>query len=205
MKRPPPGFEKINDKLDEYDAEMRLALSEDPSQAELPVPSKRKDKQNKVEATKDKHAQSVQRGDGGVAGHSDGELDKPEPPLWRVARINRERTRYVFNACFRERIIAEEVLDYCCEMNFIDAGLVRRWSLAGYERLCCNTCCLPGAASEAARMVNKFANRDKKDRRTNGNDDTGGTCICRVPDEKRLAKAFTRCMVCGCSGCGSGG
>ncbi|CCD13183.1 unnamed protein product [Trypanosoma congolense IL3000] len=204
MKRPPPGFEVVNDKLDEYEAEMRLALSEDPGRAKPPLTAVQRVNGHK-ERMKRTETSATEKDSANLHSPSDAdESEKPDPPLWRVAKINRERTRYVYNACHRERTIGEEVLDYCCEMNFIDAGLVRRWGLAGYERLCCNACCLPGAASEAARMVGKYAKRDKKDRRDCNNEVSGSTCICRVPTERRRSKNFSRCAVCGCSGCGSG-
>ncbi|KEG10868.1 putative G10 protein [Trypanosoma grayi] len=204
MRRPPPGFEAINDKLDEYEAEMRLALADDPSQAQLPAAGR--------SANKSRSATSVAAGkEGKASGHEDCENEgnseqtaKPVPPLWRVARINHERTRYVFNACYREKTISSEVLSYCCEMNFIDAGLVRRWKLPGYERLCCTACCVPGTASAAARLVSKHANRHKTERRSHDDDERGGTCICRVPAERRRIKHLKGCTVCGCTGCSSG-
>ncbi|ORC92949.1 uncharacterized protein TM35_000022750 [Trypanosoma theileri] len=205
MKRPPPGFELISDKLDEYDEDMRQALSDDPMQSQLPLSKQntKKSSSNKgvVVGQKDteKSEDTVEK-----VGDNDEDYEKPLPPLWRVARINRERTRYVYDACYREKMISSEVLNYCCEMNFVDAGLVRRWKLPGYERLCCTACCVPGTASAAARLVNKYANRHKTDRRGRCEDEHDGTCICRVPAEQRRNKRFAGCTVCGCTGCGSG-
>lgn len=196
MKRPPPGFELISDKLDAYDAEMRIAMSGDPLQAHIPAGKPRG-------VTKGLKSEDA----GGGAGCS----EKPIPPLWRVARINRERTRYVFNACHREKTISTAVLDYCCKMNFIDSGLVRRWRLPGYEGLCCIDCCVPGRAGAAARMVNKHTNRHKARRRVESGssewdgDGAQSTCICRVPAERRhKMKRLDGCTVCGCTGCVSG-
>lgn len=205
MKRPPPGFDLISDKLDEYDADMRQALSDDPMQSQIPIGrqnTKKKCSNNGVVAP---HTAEKKEDTGeNATDNNAGDDDKPAPPLWRVARINRERTRYVYDACYREKVISTEVLNYCCEMNFVDAGLVRRWKLPGYERLCCTACCVPGTASAAARMVNKYANRHKTERRGRGDDEHDGTCICRVPAEQRRNKRFAGCTVCGCTGCGSG-
>ncbi|RNE95354.1 putative G10 protein [Trypanosoma conorhini] len=202
MRRPPPGFELINDKLDEYEAEMRLVLTDDPQQAQLPACGRSVKGRSAAAGSTEKNA-----GDGSGTKEAEAvDLEKPVPPLWRVARINRERTRYVFNACYREKSISSEVLTYCCEMNFIDAGLVRRWQLPGYERLCCTACCVPGTASASARMVSKHTNRNKPGRRegNSGEERAEGTCICRVPVEQRRRKRLEGCTVCGCTGCGSG-
>ncbi|KAF8291649.1 putative G10 protein [Trypanosoma cruzi] len=202
MRRPPPGFELINDKLDEYDTEMRIVMADDPQQAQLPARS-RKAKRGGVATGSTK--EDVKEGKGASEAEL-GNSEKPVPPLWRVARINRERTRYVFNACYHEKTVSTDVLNYCCEMNFIDAGLVRRWKLPGYERLCCTACCVPGTASAAARTVNKHTNRQSHGRREDngGEERAEGTCICRVPAEQRRVKRLEGCTVCGCTGCGSG-
>ncbi|RNF05421.1 putative G10 protein [Trypanosoma rangeli] len=203
MRRPPPGFELINDKLDEYDAEMRLVLSDDPQQAQLPTCGSGAKRSGVASGSTEKIAEDGN----GTKKAEVVDLEKPVPPLWRVARINRERTRYVFSACYLEKAISNEVLNYCCEMNFIDAGLVRRWKLPGYERLCCTACCIPGTASASARMVSKHTNRNKPGRRegNSGEARVEGTCICRVPAEQRRMKRLEGCTVCGCTGCGSGG
>jgi bud site selection protein 31 len=93
---------------------------------------------------------------------------------WEVASINYKRTRAVFDACVREKTISQKCLDYCCEMNFIDSGLVRRWRLDGYETLCCSACVQSAGKS--------------------------GTCACRVPGKKLP----NPCATCGCTGCASG-
>ncbi|KAH9581912.1 G10 protein [Trypanosoma melophagium] len=205
MKRPPPGFELISEKLDEYDVDMRLALSDDPTQAQIPLSKQSTKKSSSSNSVATPHdTEKRENTDEKASDHNTGDYEKPVPPLWRVARINRERTRYVYDACYREKLISSEVLNYCCEMNFVDAGLVRRWRLPGYERLCCTACCVPGTASAAARMVNKYANRHKTERRGRSDDENDGTCICRVPAEQRRNKRFTGCTVCGCTGCGSG-
>ncbi|KAH8611314.1 putative G10 protein [Trypanosoma vivax] len=201
MRRPPPGFELITEKLDEYDADMRLAMAEDPLLAKHTTgpQNNKKDACSTADNEKDNDCDACVSADNGE------DMPRPEPPLWRVARINRERTRYVYDAYHREKKINKDVLDYCCEMNFVDAGLVRRWGLPGYERLCCTACCVPGGASATARMVSKYTNRDKKERRTQDGTGSEGTCVCRVPKEKRRAKNFSGCTACGCVGCSSGG
>lgn len=131
------------------------------------------------------------------------------PPLWRVAQINHDRTRYVYDAYHRTHSISKAVFDYCCSMSFIDAGLARRWRLPGYEQLCCTACGVPGEASLAATRNAKYALRDQrapKDRKSA----IGGatsleaqrmTCICRVPAAQRKSRTFLACAVCGCRGC----
>jgi bud site selection protein 31 len=93
---------------------------------------------------------------------------------WEVAQINFKRTRAVYDACYRSKSISEKCLDFCCDMNFVDAGLIRRWRIGGYESLCC-TACVQSAGKT-------------------------GTCACRVPG-KTLSNP---CATCGCTGCASG-
>lgn len=133
MKKPPRDFEKINDVLDTFEAQMKDA----------------------------------------VAGSDDKKKGKNQM-TWEVSKINYKRTRAVYDACFRAKSISEKCLDYCCEMNFVDAGLIRRWRIGGYETLCC-TACVQSAGKT-------------------------GTCACRVPG-KTLANP---CAACGCTGCASG-
>lgn len=109
-----------------------------------------------------------------VAG-GDAKSQRKNQVTWDVARINYKRTRAVFDACFREKLISEKCLDYCCEMNFVDAGLVRRWRIGGYETLCCVACVQSAGTA-------------------------GGTCACRVPG--RVLP--NPCATCGCTGCSSG-
>ncbi|CUG23956.1 Hypothetical protein, putative, partial [Bodo saltans] len=87
---------------------------------------------------------------------------------WEVAHINFKRTRAVYDACYRTKTISVKCLDYCCEMSFVDAGLIRRWRIGGYETLCC-TACVQSAGKT-------------------------GTCACRVPG-KTLSNP---CATCGC-------
>lgn len=257
MKKPPPGFEKINDKLDEYELLMKEAVQA-PALGVLAPPSAPHQRENKKEITNTRKRGREAQEDGNEIEESstyDKELEKPEnsfsaeesktaehkeeeqeedsfpaepdalrevvqreqevPPLWRVAQISRDRTRYVYNARYRQNSISQEVYDYCCEMQFIDAGLARRWRLPGYEKLCCTACGIPGAASTAAQLTMKLALRDKasshrgprggNDKRGDGgsNDEGQRTCICRVPSEQRRGKHFGACTVCGCKGCSS--
>ena len=99
--------------------------------------------------------------------------------MWAISSINFRRTRHLFDLCFKTKEISREVLDYCAAMGFIDAGLVKRWRIPGYERLCCVTCVTPSATN------------------------SGGSCVCRVPPGQRRVKGGP-CKICGCTGCCSG-
>lgn len=251
MKKPPPGFEKINDKLDEFELLMKEAVQA-PSLGVLP-PSvsavdrngikkesnqtrkrrrealnehdhderNRDSSDNPNNSNRNRGSQDpVPKGEEAEAYEEEAvsvdDIVKQEqeiPPLWRVAQINRDRTRYVYDCRYRHQSISQEVYDYCCEMQFIDAGLARRWRLPGYEKLCCTACGIPGAASTAAQLTTKFALRDKPSSHRgpksssdkgegNGGEDQR-TCICRVPIGQRRMKHFEACTVCGCKGCSS--
>lgn len=260
MKKPPPGFEKINEKLDEFELLMKEAVQAPslgilPSSSSSLVATQQKEKKKEPsntsrkrkyevlddftnnnnnngqhENTKDSSSQEeINSSSNQKKGNEVGEEECQEevdvldemvqreqevPPLWRVAQINRDRTRYVYDAHYRHKTISQEVYDYCCEMQFIDSGLARRWRLAGYEKLCCTACGIPGAASTAAQLTTKFALRDKASshrgpKGRNAHDDVSGvgddqrTCICRVPSGQRRVRHFEACTVCGCTGCSS--
>lgn len=132
-----------------------------------------------------------------------------EPPMWVMSKLNHQRTRYVFDECFRHKRISRELFDYCCEAQFIDAGLARRWRLPGYEKLCCSACGVPGEAKGAAQLNVQLAFKDTAGRKRK-HDEEGSedkerrVCICRVPARQRKGSHFTKCAVCGCSGCCSG-
>ncbi|EPY29607.1 bud site selection protein 31, partial [Strigomonas culicis] len=224
MKKPPPGFEIVNEKLDEYEEDMKLALQEESNgvvgrtttqqqgkrqraaEAALSAAAKRTradvDEENggadpppgddrrpgdvKDEATLDEDKVNQQEG-----GEEGGE--SPVPPLWKIAKINYDRTRFVFDAYARKKAITKEVFDYCVEMQFIDGGLARRWRLPGYEKLCCTACGTPGGASIAAGITSRFALRDKSERKQKqqqqqqqqqgdgGESGDTAVCLCRVP------------------------
>lgn len=203
MPKAPPGFEVISDQLDTYEEEMKQAVQEE---------SKGVVGQTARAGRAAKRSRDDDDGDNGGINEEEAEpvegetAATPLPPLWRVAQINQARTRYVFDAYVRERRISKEVYDYCCEMGFIDGGLAKRWRLAGYERLCCVACGVPGSASIAASITAKYALRDKQERRSaKGASGTGpggkATCVCRVPAAQRKNKSFVACAVCGCHGC----
>lgn len=242
MQRPPPGFDVIAEKLEVYDAEMRLAVQEESSgvvgQTTRRTAAERGTKRARTEAfpttattlteatveptapietegeadaepavfapSEDHHDASAKEEE--KEDSSELHEEVPIPPLWRMARINHDRTRYVYEACFRDRSISKDVYDYCVTMQFIDGGLARRWRLPGYERLCCTACGVPGAASVAAAITTKFAHRNTQERKGSKaaagkhHSDTA-TCICRVPAAQRKSKHFLACTVCGCTGC----
>lgn len=137
MRKPPHGFELLNDKLDEFEASMREAVYE-------PHEGKRK-----IEAT------------------------------WAIARVNWERTRFVFQA-FRRGVVSKAVFEYCADSKLIDGSLATKWMLKGYERLCCVQC--------VHRNNHSF----------------GGSCVCRVPIKDRMQREGVQCCTCGCHGCASG-
>ncbi|KAG5511006.1 hypothetical protein GH5_07207 [Leishmania sp. Ghana 2012 LV757] len=232
MPKPPPGFQVILTQLEAYDAEMKLAIQEE-SKGVVGVTSRprhsgpcgarkraRDGGGDANEGTMAPPTKTLATGETAEseAGFSKADNDNsvetkeeaPIPPLWRMAAINRARTRYVFLACYKQHSISKEVYDYCVEMKLIDGGLARRWRLPGYERLCCTACGVPGAASLAANITSKYALRDRPERRLSTSasqqriNDTA-TCICRVPAAQRKSKHFVACAVCGCRGCCSAG
>ncbi|GET86274.1 hypothetical protein, conserved [Leishmania tarentolae] len=229
MPKPPKGFDVVLAKLEEYDEQMKLATQEeskgvvgvttrprhndrsggcgarkrprDDNNAEDGAMVPPAEASSTIAATESEVGASTAGED-----NVEGPEDKPMPPLWRMAAINRARTRYVFLAYYKQHIISKEVYDYCVDMRLIDGGLARRWRLPGYERLCCTACGVPGAASLAANITSKYALRDRQERRLSTTasqqriHDTA-TCICRVPAAQRKSKYFVACAVCGCHGC----
>lgn len=195
MRKPPPGFDRIAAQLDEFEEQMKEAVQA-PSQGVF-GPSSHAGRQN-ARSHKRPREEEVEESE-------KEESEQAVPPLWRVAEINRRRTRLVYDAFYREKTISKEVFDYCCEMQFIDGGLARRWRLLGYERLCCVTCGVPGEASSAAQLTASLALRDKAGRRRKQQGEEAGqsTCLCRVPAGQRRTKHFEMCQVCGCTGCSS--
>ncbi len=98
--------------------------------------------------------------------------------LWEVAKVNWQRTRFVYDL-HRSGKVSQDVVDYCVECQLIDQALMARWSIAGYERLCCLQC--------AQGKTHQH----------------GTACVCRVPERLRKA-APGPCAACGCTGCCSG-
>lgn len=213
MRKPPPGFEVVQEKLDAYEEAMQEAVHAE-STGVVGVTTRRRSKATQSAGKRPRdEAEMVAGGSPSVDVEgadarplNTAEVDSNEtasvPPLWRVAQINRERTRYVFNAYWVTRSISKEVLDYCCDMQFIDAGLVRRWRLPGYEHLCCTACGVPGAAGIAAHVASTFAHRNRQERKDKRAPTApNATCVCRVPAAQRKSKSFLACTVCGCKGC----
>ncbi|KAG5510530.1 hypothetical protein JKF63_06827 [Porcisia hertigi] len=229
MPKPPPGFDVVLAKLEEYDEQMKVATQEESrgvvgvttrprnhSRSDSGARKRTRDGEDHAnedtKATPEEAVSAVATTESEVDASATGEGDvkakeeAPIPPLWSMAAINRARTRYVFLAYYKEHIVSKEVFDYCVEMRLIDGGLARRWRLPGYERLCCTACGVPGAASLAANITSKYALRDRQERRLSTSasqrkiDDTA-TCICRVPVAQRRNKSFVACAVCGCRGC----
>lgn len=216
MRRPPRGFESIQETLDEIDAEMKEAVQA-PSLGVLPTSTsvrgpaaklRRVGKEEVGEAGTSSHGGEEEAGPASTSPPPEQEV----PPLWRIAQLNKKRTRFVFDAFFREKRITKEVFDYCCETQLIDVGLVKRWRAPGYEKLCCVACGMPGAASAAAQRTTKIALRDKAGKKRKRDDhgaeaEEGGkaasVCVCRVPASQRLYSHFGACVVCGCTGCSS--
>jgi bud site selection protein 31 len=101
---------------------------------------------------------------------------------WDIARINHERSRFIYDAFYRQKKIARATYDFCLREKFADAMLIAKWKKAGFEKLCCLKCM------------------------TKSDHSFGTACICRVPkadlDEER-AKTI-ECNHCGCRGCASG-
>lgn len=103
-------------------------------------------------------------------------VKKKHEVTWDVAKLNFAKTRHVFE-CYTKRRISAECLQYCCDMHFVDAGLVKKWKLSGYETLCCVKCVQSSNFSTGA-----------------------AACVCRVPHRRHSQP----CSICGCSGCASG-
>jgi bud site selection protein 31 len=99
-----------------------------------------------------------------------------------IAKVNRQRTRFVFEA-MKNKQIERRVVDYCVACCFIDGALVKLWSLPGYESACC-VACVDGRQSTF-----------------------GGACVCRVPGPDRVTPlcATRGCARCGCTGCSAAG
>jgi bud site selection protein 31 len=168
----PDGFEKIAEQLDVYEAQMRATLNGDSAEAEKAQPAETDAAEGEANgadgATTDKRSTTKK---------AVGANRSKREAKWPIARINFARTRYVVLMC-RRREISQEVVDFCVDAGFIDGGLMSKWKLPGYERLCCTQCINPknftgGAASG---------------------------CICRVPAAQRRG-VLAGCATCGCSGC----
>lgn len=225
MRKPPPGFDVLQPTLEDFEDQMKIATQEESkgvvgqttrprhSDKSAAAPLKRpRDDDAVVEEVREENTKGGDDADANASASPAEPSASAVPPLWRMAAINRARTRYVFNAYAKTRSITKEVYDYCVEMQLIDGGLARRWRLPGYERLCCTACGVPGAASLAANTTAKYALRDKQERRVpasvaaaqqqrGGGGEETATCICRVPAAQRKNKRFMACVVCGCTGC----
>ena len=96
---------------------------------------------------------------------------------WDIFRIHHQRTRYIYEMYFKQKLISKELYDYCIKNKFADAGLIAKWKKSGYDKLCCLRCIQP------------------KD--TN----FGTTCICRIPKDQLNGSKIVECIHCGCKGC----
>ena len=127
--------------------------------------------------------------------------------VWPIFQISHQRSRYIYNAYYKNQTISKQLYDYLLKNNYADAALIAKWKKQGYESLCCVRCI--------------------QTKETNFN----STCICRVPkagmarnddgagdeddddDDEREGGAkekgkgsvqFVECVNCGCRGCASG-
>jgi bud site selection protein 31 len=129
--------------------------------------------------------------------------------VWPIFQISHQRSRYIYNAYYKNQTISKQLYDYLLKNSYADAALIAKWKKTGYEHLCCLRCI--------------------QTKETNFN----ATCICRVPKaglakaddgaeeeddeeeegEKEKAKGkgkgkgnvqFVECVSCGCRGCATG-
>ncbi|EAY06778.1 G10 protein [Trichomonas vaginalis G3] len=97
--------------------------------------------------------------------------------MWKVMRCNWKRSRIIYEMRYKSHTMSKELYEWIVRQGYADNNLIDYWRKPGYDRLCCVAC--------AAR-----------------NSDHGGTCICRVPRNKR--QKDLKCFHCGCPGCCSG-
>ena len=99
--------------------------------------------------------------------------------LWPILRLHHQRSRYVYEAFYKRKIVSRDVYDYCLREGWADANLIAKWKKQGYERLCCLRCIQAGGTN------------------------FGTTCICRVPKKDLEEGRVVECIHCGCRGCAS--
>ena len=97
--------------------------------------------------------------------------------LWRVMQCNWKRSRPVYEMRYKKKTMSNALYNWIISQGYADNELIQAWRKPGYDRLCCVAC------------ISK-------------NTDHGGTCICRVPRDKRDPNI--KCFHCGCPGCCSG-
>ena len=97
--------------------------------------------------------------------------------IWKVMQCNWKRSRPVYEMRYKHKTMSQALYDWIISQGYADNELIQAWRKPGYDRLCCVAC------------ISK-------------NSDHGGTCICRVPRNKRDPNI--KCFHCGCPGCCSG-
>jgi len=95
---PPPGFERIEPTLQEFEQKMRDGLRAFHAFFELALANAEPHEgKRKVEA------------------------------VWPILKINHERTRYIYDLFYRKRELSREVYDFCLREGYADAGLIAKW------------------------------------------------------------------------------
>ena len=100
--------------------------------------------------------------------------------LWPVIRLDRERSRLIYDNFYTSKEISRELYDWLIKEGWANQALIAKWKKPGYESLCCINCVVPS------------------------NHNQGGTCICRVPKKDLDTDRIIECVHCGCNGCASG-
>eukprot|EP00918_Siedleckia_nematoides_P094758 GHVU01207994.1.p1 GENE.GHVU01207994.1~~GHVU01207994.1.p1 ORF type:complete len:149 (-),score=16.42 GHVU01207994.1:693-1139(-) len=100
--------------------------------------------------------------------------------VWPILKINHQRSRYIYEMYYKQKLISRDLYEYCLQEGWGDAALIAKWKKQGYERLCCLRCVQPQDSS------------------------FGTTCVCRVPKRNLEDGKVVECIHCGCRGCSSG-
>ncbi|EGG21691.1 putative RNA splicing factor [Cavenderia fasciculata] len=95
--------------------------------------------------------------------------------MWGIFKIHHQRSKYIYELFYKKREISRELYEFCLNEGYADKNLIAKWKKLGYERLCCLKC-------------------------IQTKENSGSTCICRVPREKLEEEKTIECQSCGCKG-----
>ena len=52
---------------------------------------------------------------------------RKEEAVWPIARINHERSRYIYEMFYKKKKISRELYNFCLKNGYADANLIAKW------------------------------------------------------------------------------
>lgn len=52
---------------------------------------------------------------------------RKEEAVWPIARINHERSRYIYEMFYKKKKISRELYNFCIKNGYADANLIAKW------------------------------------------------------------------------------